>query len=99
MSTRHNGNGNGTNQAAIFSRLWETKEGLLPRTLARIVLKAGFPPADQARMHELALINQQGRISRAELEELDSYITAGDLLALLQSKARRTLSSKKAALF
>ncbi len=95
MSTRHNG----TSQAAIFSRLWETKEGLLPRTLARIVLKAGFPEADQARMHELALKNQQGRISRAELEELDSYITAGDLLALLQSKARRTLGGKKPALF
>lgn len=97
MSTRHNGNGNGTSQAAIFSRLWETKDGLLPRTLARIVLRAGFPPADQDRMHELAMKNQQGRISRAELEELDSYITAGDLLALLQSKARRSLGRKKAA--
>src|SRR5262245_51259503 len=95
---RATGDSNGTSQAAIFARLWETENGRLPRVLARHILKLGFSRQDQARMHELATKNQQGQISKAELDELDNYITVGDLLALLQSKARRTLKQRKAAL-
>jgi len=82
---------NGTSPAAIFARLWETKNGRLPRTLARTVLKLGFSEQDKSRMHELAQKNAAGRISRDEIQELDNYISAGDFLALLQSKARRSL--------
>ena len=57
--------------------------GKFPRPLARHVLKLVFSKQDTARMHELAVKNQRGRISTAELEELDNYITVGDLLALL----------------
>ncbi len=88
---------NGASPAAIFTRMWETEDGKLPRTLARLVLKAGFPERDRARMHELALKNQEGTISAAELDELDNYVLAGDLMALLQSKARRTLQPRKSA--
>ena len=35
-------NANGTSQAAIFAKLWETKGGKFPRPLARHVLKLGF---------------------------------------------------------
>jgi hypothetical protein len=87
---------NGTSQAAIFARLWQTERGTLPRILARQVLKLGFSTKDKARMHELAVKNQEGRISHEELEELDNFVTAGDLLALLQSKARRALKQEKA---
>jgi len=93
MRNGHNKNRN--SQAAIFARLWETKEGKLPRTLARLALKTTFPPQDLDRMHLLVQKNRQGTISANELEELDSYIAAGDLLALLQSKARKTLKIKK----
>jgi hypothetical protein len=85
-----------TSEAAIFARLWETANGNLPRTLARHILKLGFPAQDKARMHELAIKNQEGRLSPKELEELDCYVKAGDLLALLQAKARRTLRRSKA---
>src|SRR5438128_7182612 len=88
-------NQNGTSQAAIFLRLWETEDGKLPRSLARIILKLGFRKNDKARMHELAVKNQEGRIAPSELEELDNYIQAGDLLALLQSKARSSLKKYK----
>lgn len=88
---------NGTSQAAIFMRLWETEDGMLPQTLARTILKLGFPKFDKTRMHELALKNQEGRIAPSELEELDNYLRAGDLLALLQSKARTTLKKHKRA--
>jgi hypothetical protein len=85
---------NGTSQAAIFARLWEMKDGRLPRALARHVLKLRFPEPDKARMHELATKNQQERISPAEREELDNFILVGDLLALLQSKARKSLRQR-----
>jgi len=82
---------NGTSQAAIFARLWETKQGRLPRTLARYILRLGFSQQEKARMHELAVKNQEGVIAPAELEALQNYVTVGDLLALLQSRARRAL--------
>jgi hypothetical protein len=84
----HKGQGNGKDRAAIFARLWETEDGRMPRLLARLVLRLGFRDRDKARMHELAVKNQDGSISPPELEELDDYIEAGDLMALLQSKAR-----------
>jgi hypothetical protein len=87
---------NGASPAAIFTRLWENKDGQLPRAIARHVLKVRFSDQDQERMHELCIKNQEGHISPAELAELDSLITAGDILALLQSKARMTLRRKTA---
>jgi hypothetical protein len=36
-----------------------------------------------------------GRIARTELEELDNYVKAGELLALLQSNARQSLKQQK----
>jgi hypothetical protein len=97
MNKRVSRDVNVNSQAAIFARLWETKSGRLSRALARHILKLRFPNKDHARMHELATKNQRGAITPAELVELDNYIQTGDLLALLQSRARKTLRSAKAA--
>jgi hypothetical protein len=86
---------NGSSQAAIFARLWETESGKMPRELARQILKLGFSQRDKARMHELAVKNQEGQISQTELEELDNFVKVGDLVAILQSKARKTLKQAK----
>ena len=94
MRTGHD-NSNGTSLAAIFARLWETEPGKLPRTLARYILKLSFSDQDKLHMHELAVRNQEGVISPSELQELQNYVTAGDLLALLQSRARRALKGAK----
>jgi hypothetical protein len=51
---------NGTDRAAIFARLWEAKDGHMPRLLARMVLKLGFHSRDKTRMHELSVKNQEG---------------------------------------
>ena len=45
-------------------------------------------------MHELAVRNQEGTISPSEKEELFAFADAGTVLAILQSKARRTLNIK-----
>jgi hypothetical protein len=84
-----------TSLPAIFARLCETKRGLLPRILAQQFLKLSFSPEDGVRMHELAQKTQQGTISSSESEELNNFVDVGDMLAILQSRARRTLLRKK----
>ena len=80
-----------TSEAAIFSRVWADEGQPLSATLARHVVKLRFSSDDQARMHELAAKNQQGKLSPEEIEEFDNFVRVGDLLAILQSKARRSL--------
>jgi hypothetical protein len=82
---------NGTSGATIFSRIFESsQEGISPE-FARYILGLGFSTEDRSRMQELDTKNRRGEISHQELEELDNYITAGDILAIWQSKARQAL--------
>lgn len=82
-------------EAAIFARLWDAEGGLSPQ-LARHVLKLAFSEADMARMHLLAERNQNGKLTPAERAELDNFVKVGDLLAILQSKARKLLKQPAA---
>ncbi|HBI46304.1 MAG TPA: hypothetical protein DDY78_26145 [Planctomycetales bacterium] len=82
-------------EIAIFARLIKVESGGLSRELARHVLTLGFEEADQARMSDLATRNQEGELSPEEQEELQSYVKAGHLLALLHSKARKSLKQKR----
>jgi uncharacterized protein YnzC (UPF0291/DUF896 family) len=84
-----------TSEIAIFARLIKVDDGDLPRALARYILSIGFDDEDQARMHELAQKEQEGSLSAPEKEELQNYVKNGHLLALLQSKARRSLKMRK----
>jgi hypothetical protein len=80
-----------TSEIAIFARLIKVNDGDLSRELARYILTLGFDERDQARMRELAECNQEGALAPEEQEELQNYVKAGHLLALLHSKARRSL--------
>jgi hypothetical protein len=66
----------------------------MTRELAEHVLKLTFSDEDKARMNELAEKNQEGRISRREKKELFNFVKVGDLLAILQSKARMTFKKR-----
>ena len=82
---------NGPSGATIFSRIFESsQEGISP-AFARYILGLGFATEDRVRMRELAAKNRRGDISPQEREELDHYITAGDILAIWQVKARQAL--------
>jgi hypothetical protein len=83
--------------AAIFARVWDGTAGALTPALARHVLTLGFADADTARMRELVARNRDGRLTDQELEILDNYVLVGDLLAVLQAKARRLLKAAPAA--
>jgi hypothetical protein len=80
-------------EAAIFGRVWGGEQKLTPE-VARYILGLKFPPEDMARMHELAVKNGRGDITPAESAELDKYIMIGDMLGILQSKARVVLKVK-----
>jgi hypothetical protein len=84
-----------TREIAIFARLLKADDGNLSRGLARYILTLGFGDDDQARMGDLAERNQDDELSADERDELESYVKAGHLLALLHSKARRSLNSRK----
>jgi hypothetical protein len=80
--------------AAIFSRIWDIS-GPMTADVARQVLNLRFDPSDIARTHELAERCRSGLITEQEEQEYDTLIRVGDLLAVMQSKARLTLTPPK----
>jgi hypothetical protein len=82
------------NEVTILARILGNERGQLPIQLARYILDLGFSERDKARMHDLAVRNQDDALTPAEKEELFAFGKAGDLLAILKSKARRTLGIK-----
>ena len=84
-----------TSEIAIFARLIRADQGNLSRVLARYLLTLGFDQEDRDRMSDLAERNQEGALEPDEVEELQNYVKAGNMLALLHSKARRSLRGLK----
>lgn len=84
-----------TSELAIIGRLLDTDKGGLSPELARYILTLGFGEEDQARMTDLASRNQEGNLGEQEKQELNGYVKAGHLLALLHSKARKALAPRK----
>lgn len=78
-------------EAAIWARLMDSQSQDLAPEAARYLLSLGFGQRDQARMQELADRSQAGILTEDEATELDSYLHVGNLLAVMQSKARLAL--------
>ena len=78
-------------EVAIFGRLIERNESHLAPEVARYLLALDFRGPDRDRMNELAEKAREGHLTREEDVELNSYIQVGNLLAILQSKARKSL--------
>jgi hypothetical protein len=78
-------------EAAILARLIEIGQEELPRGAAEYLLSIRFSERDTARMNELSELARQGKLANEDQAELDSYIHVGNLLAVMQSKARRAL--------
>lgn len=84
----------GEDEVSILARILGNEHGQLPEDLARYYLKLGFSDRDKARMHDLVVRNQNDALTPAEKEEMHAFGKAGDLLAILKSKARRKLDVK-----
>jgi len=70
-------------------------EGLTPEA-ARYLLRFRFTESDQSRLQELAERSQAGTLTEEEGREFDSYLRIGNLLAVMQSRARLVLSDSEA---
>ena len=58
---------------------------------ANVVLRWSFNDDAKARMEELANRNGQGELTGAERAELEAYINVGQVIGILQAKARLSL--------
>ena len=69
----------------------QVEEGDLSRSVAEYLLSVRFGEHDVARMNQLSETAQQGKLTTDEQAELDSYLQVSNLLAIMQSKGRRSL--------
>ncbi len=84
------------NEVTILARFLDDDNGLLPEEVARYILDHQLSERDKARMHDLAVRNQEGTLSPDEKEELFAFGRAGSVLSILKSKARQVLNVKTA---
>ena len=80
--------------ATVLSRALQTKGGDVPPEGARFILDLGIREDDKKRTLNLLAKQQKGRITAEEMEELESYVQADNMLSIL--KARAILALKKA---
>ena len=84
----------GENEVTILARFLSDGNGRLPEDVARYILDITISERDKARMHNLAVRNQDDALTPAEKEEMHAFGKAATLLSILKSKARRTLGIK-----
>ena len=83
-------------QTGILSRLIRPEADDLTPEAAEGFLRIRFEQRDLDRMHELAVMNQEGALGPQERDEMESYRHVGYLLDLIHSKARRALKKHQA---
>jgi hypothetical protein len=84
-------------ESCILERVIKPKERSLSPAAARAILRLDFDDADRVRMHELAVKNQQGKLTKQEQVELHGYLHIGLFLDLVRSKARLSLKRTRTA--
>ncbi len=82
-------------ETQLLDRL--VKTGRYSATVARALLEMEFSARDQRRMRELSNKASEGELSSTESEEIDAYLRVGNLLSLLKSRARLSLTKPSRA--
>jgi len=94
MATHSHASTSTDNEVTILARFLTNGDGPLPKNLARYILRLTISQRDKARMHDLVVRNQNDELTPAEKKEMHDFGKAGDVLAILKSKARRALGVK-----
>lgn len=79
---------------ALLERLLEPVSRSLNAEAAKELIKLKADAKTQARVDELARKCNEGELTPSEKSEYERYVTAGNLVAILQAKARLMLSKK-----
>ena len=80
-------------EAAIWARLMQAQKNDLSPEAAEFLLAMDFGEQDRQRMSQLAERSDAGTLTAEELMEFDGYLHVGNLLAVMQSKARVALKT------
>ena len=78
-------------EPGIWARLMQNPGGELLPEAAEYLLSIRFADSDVDRMRQLAERSETGELTDEERAEFDSYLHVGNLLAVIQSKARLAL--------
>jgi len=78
----------------ILDRFLDPVGSYLTPEVARRLVRFRADARTQKRLDELAEKNQDGKLTEAEREEYDTFISAIDFVTVLQSKARSILKSR-----
>ncbi|MBL8296429.1 MAG: hypothetical protein JNN08_31580 [Bryobacterales bacterium] len=81
-------------EPAIWARLMQTPGDKLSPEAAEYLLSIRFAGRDVDRMRQLAERSEAGALTDEERAEFDSYLHVGNLLAVIQSKARLALRGR-----
>lgn len=81
----------------ILSDAIAPDDGDMSASAAKSVLGWKFSKRAVARMNRLASKNSQGRLSDVEQLELNNFMRVGNLIDLIQAKARLSLKPRRSA--
>jgi hypothetical protein len=81
-------------EAAIWARLMQAQKDELSPKAAEFLLAMDFGESDRQRMLQLAERSEAGALTPDEQIEFDGYLHVGNLLAVMQSRARLALQTK-----
>ena len=79
------------NEVEIWAGVINPNQSDMPEPAATTVLSWTFSDEAKQRMEELATLNGQGSLSDSQREELEAYVNVGQVIAILQAKARLSL--------
>ncbi len=86
-----------TSEVAILRRVIDPEKATFSAQAARDILALDFTQADKDRMRHLSAKASQGTLTLDEEDEINNYERAGHVLGIFQSKARRSLKSRRDA--
>ena len=75
----------------VLDELLEPVGACFTPEVAQRLINLRASSAVQKRIEELARKSEQGQLSKVEQEEYEALVSAGNFIAILQSKARRLL--------
>ena len=82
-------------QSAILERVVRPKGAGMTVAAAKSMLQMKFAPADVRRMRQLLAAAQESELTADEANELEAYRNVGHMVDLLQSQARRVLTTRR----
>ncbi len=76
----------------IWNRIVRVSKADLAPAAAQFLIDLDFEDTDHERIADLQTKANEGLLTPIEKQELENYVHVGNVLAILQSKARRSLA-------